>query len=457
MSPVHHLPASKTFPHPTSTTSYWRTELSPLDRHRSTPELPCRVNIAIIGSGMSGVSIAYHLLKNGSSKRPEECPSILLLEARQLCSGATGRNGGHTKLASIHMQKAASLPNGRGGVRAAEELVAFQVRQIQALKSVIEEEAIDCDFLMTRSFDVFLERELARERTEMVRQMTGQGVDTARREVQILEGSAEVLQGVIPGAYAALNVPAAQLWPYKFVSGLLSSIIDKINFQTETQVDSVSSTPDAEGYYILSTKSRGSIRAKKVVFATNAYTAALLPELYEDKIVPVRGTASHVVRRDQSIGRFQEIQQRVNTYNLAYGGTRQDYLVHRPDGGVIFGGGYCVFGSHEELIRGTVDDSEVAMEKEMTAYFERLMTESYRDWAVSGAKVDRIWTGIMGTTPDGYPHIGVVPGRRNQFICAGFNGAGMLHIFLSAKGLTQIINDGVDFKDTGIPSILRRA
>ena len=99
------------------------------------------------------------------------------------------------------------------------------------------------------------------------------------------------------------------------------------------------------------------------------------------------------MRRDRNVGQFDELQQRVNTYNLAYGGTLQDYLVHRPDGGVIFGGGYSVFGSREDLVRGTVDDSEVVMEKEMVAYFERLMTESYTDWAISGARVDQIWTG----------------------------------------------------------------
>lgn len=59
----------------------------------------------------------------------------------------------------------------------------------------------------------------------------------------------------------------------------------------------------------------------------------------------------------------------------------------------------------------------------------------------------------MGATPDGYPHIGVVPGRQNQFICAGFNGAGMPHIFLSAKGLARMVNEGVEFKETGIPKI----
>lgn len=94
------------------------------------------------------------------------------------------------------MQKAADLPDGRGGVGAAEELVAFQVRQIQALKNVVEEESIDCDFLVTRSFDVFLESELARERAAMVRDMVRRGVETARRDVQVLEGSIEVLQRV---------------------------------------------------------------------------------------------------------------------------------------------------------------------------------------------------------------------------------------------------------------------
>lgn len=177
------------------------------------------------------------------------------------------------------------------------------------------------------------------------------------------------------------------------MSGLLSSFIDKINFQTETQVDSVSDTADADGYYTLSTATRGSVRAKKVIFATNAYTPALLPEIYEHKIVPVRGTASYIVRKDDSSSRFLDLQHRVNTYNLVYGGGLQDYLVHRPDGGVIFGGGYGVFGDREELFRGTVDDSEVAMEKEMRAYFEKRMTTTWKDWAISGAKVDHIWTG----------------------------------------------------------------
>ncbi|EEB87095.1 hypothetical protein MPER_15705, partial [Moniliophthora perniciosa FA553] len=46
--------------------------------------------VAIIGSGISGASIAYFLLK---SKNPPK--SVIILEAREACYGATGRNGGN--------------------------------------------------------------------------------------------------------------------------------------------------------------------------------------------------------------------------------------------------------------------------------------------------------------------------------------------------------------------------
>lgn len=74
------------------TTPFWRTELHPLDELRTTPALPQESDIVIIGAGYAGVSIAYHLLKElDQQNRP--LPSITILEARQVCSGATGRNG----------------------------------------------------------------------------------------------------------------------------------------------------------------------------------------------------------------------------------------------------------------------------------------------------------------------------------------------------------------------------
>lgn len=48
-------------------------------------ELPETVDIVIIGSGITGTSFAYNLFKNEQSLR------VLMLEARDVCSGATGR------------------------------------------------------------------------------------------------------------------------------------------------------------------------------------------------------------------------------------------------------------------------------------------------------------------------------------------------------------------------------
>lgn len=87
--------AEKPYPVPNSTTSFWRTKLHGLDSHRSTEALPSSADIVIIGAGYTGASVVHHLLENeGFSKKQ---PSIVILEAREACSGATGRNGGHLK------------------------------------------------------------------------------------------------------------------------------------------------------------------------------------------------------------------------------------------------------------------------------------------------------------------------------------------------------------------------
>jgi ribulose 1,5-bisphosphate synthetase/thiazole synthase len=67
--------------------SYWQTKPHRLATHRS--QFPTAADVVIIGSGITGVSIARTLL--------EEAPDIkiVLVDARELCNGATGRNGGH--------------------------------------------------------------------------------------------------------------------------------------------------------------------------------------------------------------------------------------------------------------------------------------------------------------------------------------------------------------------------
>lgn len=77
-------PAS--LPTPESTRSFWHSEPSPLLLgHRSTRNLPETADVVVIGSGITGASIAHHLLENNPSL------SVVMLEAREACWGATGR------------------------------------------------------------------------------------------------------------------------------------------------------------------------------------------------------------------------------------------------------------------------------------------------------------------------------------------------------------------------------
>lgn len=145
----------------------------------------------------------------------------------------------------------------------------------------------------------------------------------------------------------------------------------------------------AEGTSTIST-SRGSISAKKVVFATNGYTSGILP-LYADKIVPRKGVNSHIsVPKDTKFPPPHLSQ----TYGVNYEPARmRDYLIPRPDGGVICGGAAYTFKDDPKLWFGNFDDSTLMPMPATRRHFETVMQDNFRGWERSGAAVDMIWTG----------------------------------------------------------------
>ena len=93
MRPERHRTAMAPCPFPISnaTVPYWRAEPHPLDSFRSTELLPSMVDIAIVGAGYAGASMVHHIL-DIYKQRSMKPPSIVILEAREACSGLAGRN-----------------------------------------------------------------------------------------------------------------------------------------------------------------------------------------------------------------------------------------------------------------------------------------------------------------------------------------------------------------------------
>lgn len=416
-------------PVPNSTTSFWRARPHKLDSHRSSPDLPTITDILIIGAGFSGVACAYYLIKYA----PSPALSITLLEARELCSGATGRNGGHMKPDTYYnMPEYTEL----FGAEVAASIASYEISQLYAVKDLVEKEGINCDFHLTRATDVFLGAQAAKDAETAFRQLQRDGAVNLH-DVQYINNpaSAAHVSGV-KGAISAFTFTAGQLYPYKLVTSLLELAMShgNINLQTNTPVTSISPTPDSKGYYTVTTP-RGTLRARKLLICTNAYTSSILPQL-GSRIIPVRGIACRITTTPDPA----TAPRLPTTYALRFNAGLMDYLIQRPsDNSIIVGGARGTFVRDLSSWYDNVSDDKL-ISSAAERYFDNYMQRHFAGWEDSGARVDRIWTGIMGYSADTVPFVGDVPGtNRGLYVIGGFTGHGMPVILGCAKAVAEEI------------------
>lgn len=181
-----------------------------------------------------------------------------------------------------------------------------------------------------------------------------------------------------------MSYTAGTIWPYKFIMGLLSKMVDSpaLNVQTGTTVTSVESHVGSHTVHT----SRGSIRTSQVVYATNAYTSGLLPE-YAASIVPCRGICCHIAVPEGQSAPFLPYSYIVH----AEEGNGLSYLISRPDGSIIVGGAQYTFKHAKEQWYNMVDDSTLIQPTQH--YYDDYMQRTFNGWEDSGASVKHIWSG----------------------------------------------------------------
>ncbi|WWC65455.1 uncharacterized protein I303_108073 [Kwoniella dejecticola CBS 10117] len=442
-----------TFPQPwVSTVSHWQaTNRGPtsLYLHNAHAKLPEEADILIIGAGMMGSALSYFLTRPGSYG---EGKKIVCVEAKDVASGASGRNGGHVGPKTYHKWDLLMKPYPVGSGCSVEE--ATQVMQnerdnLDLIESIVKKENLDVDFWRGE----LLETHHSADQTALCKRQYAAWLK-ARQEYGFTQShdtrfiddlkEAEKLSR-FKGATSVHIRPGGSVHSHKLATALMRCAIESqaadFSFYSWTPVSGHPHRAGNGGWRVKTSK--GYIQAKKVILCTNAHTPHFFPkdDPIHSHIKPFRGQCALITPPPTYSGR----QSFKHTYNMI----DEHYLVQTPMGGIVLGGGL------HRLIRegktrpedsfGQVDDGENSVQAGQTEHFRTFLRDHFVGWGPEGygEGLTRTWTGILSTVKDWVPLVGEVPGKKGLSMTAGFAGHGMSRIFAVARGYANTLKTGV--------------
>ncbi|CAK7238279.1 hypothetical protein SEUCBS140593_010505 [Sporothrix eucalyptigena] len=373
---------------------------------------------------MTSVSLCRSLL----ATRPEL--NITVLDARGLCAGATGRNGGHVKAVSpgVWYERKKHF-----GVKEALRIMAYEHSHVDYIAECVRENNIDCDLHLVEGLDVYHDTSIYSNAVSALEDLRKYDPSLASRYTVYMAREELDKRNCRPHVVGAIGMPAATCWPYKFVTFLFAKMLkahSSLNIQSTTAVTAVldSDVDDADTAVVRT--DRGDIRARHVVHATNCWVGDLLPKL-RPFVSPVRANVQRQVPLSME-GKPAPITWRAeNSFWLRYAEHDYDYMVQRPDGAFI------IVRANTGR-RATSDDSTMDLHSQTHI---RGTTPLLFDFRVPAMQTTHAWSGLVAFTLDGSPFVGQLPfpGRSHQWVCAAYQGIGMVRAFRTAQLLAMLI------------------
>ncbi|KAI0004438.1 DAO-domain-containing protein [Xylariaceae sp. FL0662B] len=436
------------FPKPSGQSlSYWLqgVRCDPLLDHRTTPELPPSADTVIIGSGITGTLVAKHHLETWPEK------SVVVLEAREFCSGATGRNAGHCK---PDQWRGFDKWEKAFGAKRAIQILQNEQQTWESLVGYVRDEDVNCDLWVGDTLDVPMTEDVADSAKDVFERYKTAGGRFDHIKVTLDPAEAARISR-IRGARACYAWPASTLQPWKLTAHIMRKNLEKglgLNLQTYTVVREVVKSEKPGKWVVRS--DRGGVECSRVVHATNAYSAAVEPSL-RGLIYPTPHMCNKVV--PPTI--FAGSKALKNSYGVLLPDGALFSINPRctADGVVMFGGSNPGQRKLDEWLakhpERCTDDGLSGIET-VTDAVREFADKEFEGWADAvpgpGTLYDYSWSGIIGRSPDGVPLIGELPGLPGQWICAGHNGHGMARTFTAAPGLVRLMK-GDTWEETGLP------
>jgi glycine/D-amino acid oxidase-like deaminating enzyme len=382
--------------------SYW------VETGNPAPDAPAlsgdqQTDVVIIGAGFTGLSAAYHLSQAGIH--------AIVVEAEDIGWGASGRNGG--MLPPRYKKGFASIAKTYGN-EVTRRLHAIIHDAIDTVEVIVSDCALDCGFARTGQITAAHSNanlaSLEQDRAWMV----AEAGDPAARILGRSEMIDEVGANIHVGGW--LDPRGAAIHPLNYVRGLAAALLKRgVRIFIRSPVQQLIEEPGSVRLDLPG----GTITARHVVIATNAYTdmTGFAPGALERRIIavntsvictnPIGGNRSTAVLPGRRM--VADTKHIMNWYRML------------PDNRMMFGG--------RGDITGRSDDPSVyaKLEEQLAATFP----------VIADCGVRHRWSGKVAITRDDFPHIGRLSPRI--VYAMGYGGRGVALANLLGKYLAQLV------------------
>jgi gamma-glutamylputrescine oxidase len=321
-----------------------------------------RVDVAIVGAGVTGCACGLALAEAGRRVRVHE--------AREIAGGASGRNGGFALRggAPAYDEARRSL-----GAEAARELWRLTERYVDRLEQLAGDA-----FRRTGSLRLAADPAERRELEAEFEALREDGF-----EVEWRDELPPWLAGRFDGAI--FHPPDGSLQPARWVRRLAArAAAAGAEVREHERIDSLDE-----------------LDADHIVIATDGYTHGLVPEL-DAAVTPTRGQ----VVVTEPLGR-----QLFPCPHYARHG--YDYWQQLPDGRLVVGG-----------FRDKAADHEHTAEEELTPLIQGHLERFVGELMGEPPRITHRWAGIFGSTEDRLPLVGRLPDCDGVWVSAGYSGHG---------------------------------
>lgn len=342
-------------------------------------------DVLIIGGGITGVSTAFILQKQG-----KKC---LLVDAHNIGFGTTGGTSAHL---NTFFDLTYPEIDSKFSEEASKQMAILGRQAIDTIERFIKEHHIDCDFEYKAGILFSQDEKESKQLLEVLRssQQAGIGVE---------EISDPGLP--IPFERAIKFEKQAQFHPLKYITALAKAYSSLGGHIME---GAPASAPQAiaEGYKV--DCGGQEITATDIVYATHIPPGV---NRFSFTCAPYR---SYIVAAELENGSYPEV--------LAYD-MKEPYHYYRSH--TVDGRRYLIAGGEDhKTSQGDPTEAFKTLEEHVRKYF-----------AVKS--VAFCWSSQYYVPADGLPYIGLMPGEKGIYVATGYNGNGM--IFGTAA--SQIISD----------------